>query len=243
MRDLYWSGGYNIRDLGVLPTAGGGRTVAGRIVRSATLDRLTDAGWAALVAYGVRTVVDLRNSEESRDLVAARPGSVRVVHVPVDELAGLDWYEGVRMLDGTPRIFERYLGDRPEAVAAIVKAVAAADPGGIVVHCASGRDRTGLSSLVLLALAGVEPAAIAEDYVLSYERQRAAWAALGMSKYLENLDLIDRMLAEAGVTAYDAALSVLSGCDIRKVLTLAGVTTAELDAVRARLRGGSRETG
>lgn len=236
MRDLYWSGGYNVRDLGGLPTTDGGRTVAGRIVRSATLDRLTEAGWAALVAHGVRTIVDLRDSGESEDLVAAKPDSVTVVHVPIDEIAGKDWYKSVWMLDGTPRIFERYLGDRPEAVAAMVKAVAAAEPGGIVVHCAGGRDRTGLSSLVLLALAEVEPDSIAEDYVLSYERQRAAWATLGMSKHLDNLDLIDRVLAEAGVTAHDAALSVLSGFDMRKVLSLAGVTPAELDAARARLR-------
>lgn len=118
----------------------------------------------------------------------------------------------------------------------MVKAVAAAEPGGVLVHCAGGRDRAGLSSLVLLALADVEPDAIAEDYVLSYERQRAAFAALGMTKYLDDLDLINRLLAEAGVTAYDAALSVLSNFDIRKVLLTAGVSAAELDAVRARLR-------
>jgi protein-tyrosine phosphatase len=235
MRDLYWSGGYNIRDLGGLPTTRDGRTVAGRIARSATLDRLTEAGWAALLAHGVRTVVDLRNGGESEALVAPRPDSVTVVHVPIDDLAGQDWYKTVWSLDGTPRIFERYLADRPAAVAAMVKAVAAAEPGGILVHCAGGRDRTGLTSLVLLALADVEPDAIAEDYVLSYERQRAAWATLGKSALLDNLDLIDRVLAEAGVTAYDAARSVLSGFDMRKVLSSAGVTAAELDAVRARL--------
>jgi protein-tyrosine phosphatase len=235
MRDLYWSGGYNVRDLGGLPTTRGGRTVAGRIVRSATLDRLTEAGWAALVAHGVRTVVDLRNDGESEALVAPRPDSVTVVHVPIDDLAGQDWYKSVWSLDGTPRIFERYLADRPAAVAAMVKAVAAAEPGAIVVHCAGGRDRTGLTSLVLLALADVEPDAIADDYVLSYERQRAAWATLGMSALLDNLDLIDQVLAEAGVTAYDAARSVLSRFDMREVLSSAGVTAAELDAVRARL--------
>lgn len=235
MRDLYWSGGYNVRELGGLPTTRGGRTVAGRIVRSATLDRLTEAGWAALVAHGVRTVIDLRNDGESEALVAPRPDSVTVVHVPIDDLAGQDWYKSVWSLDGTPRIFERYLADRPAAVAAMVKAVAAAEPGGVLVHCAGGRDRTGLTSLVLLALADVEPDAIAEDYVLSYERQRAAWATLGLSSLLDNLDLIDQALAEAGVTAYDAARSVLSGFDMREVLTSAGVTAAELDAVRSRL--------
>lgn len=236
MRDLYWSGGYNIRDLGGLPTTGGGRTVEGRIVRSATLDRLTEAGWAALLEHGVRTVIDLRDEGESEDPAAPRPETVAVVNVPIDTIAGKDWYKSVWHLDGTPRIFERYLADRPESVAAMVKAVAAAEPGAIVVHCAGGRDRTGLSSLVLLALADTEPDAIAQDYVLTYERQRAAYAALGMTRYLQDLDLIDRILAEAGVTAHEAALAVLDGFDIRAVLLQAGVTAAELDAVRARLR-------
>ena len=236
MRDLFWSGGYNVRDLGGLPTTDGGQTVPGRVVRSATLDRLTESGWAALLAHGVRTVIDLRSEGESEPLLATRPDTVTVVAVPIDDLAGQDWYQSVRMLDGTPRIFERYLSDRPAAVAAVIKAIAAAESGGVVVHCAGGRDRTGLASLVLLALAGAEPAAIAGDYVLSYDRQRAAWAALGKSERLDSLDYIDQVLAEAGITAHDAALAVLAGCDIRRALAQADVTTAEFDAVRARLR-------
>lgn len=113
MRDLYWSGGYNIRDFGGLPTTDGGETVVGRIVRSATLDRLTEPGWAALLAHGVRTVIDLRDTGESQDPVAARPDQVARTHVPIDEIAGKEWYNSVLMLDGTPRIFERYLADRP----------------------------------------------------------------------------------------------------------------------------------
>jgi protein tyrosine/serine phosphatase len=237
MRDLYWSGGYNIRDLGGLPTTDGRLTVERRIVRSATLDRLTEAGWAALLEHGVRTVIDLRNEDELKDLAAPRPESVTVVNVPIDTIAGKDWYKSVWHLDGTPRIFERYLADRPESVAAVVKAVAMAQPGAILVHCAGGRDRTGLSSLVLLALAGVEPDAIAHDYVLTYEQQRAAYAALGMTRYLQDLDVIEGMLAEAGVTAHEAARTVLDGFDMREVLLQAGVTASELDAVRARLRG------
>lgn len=236
MRDLYWSGGYNSRDLGGLPTTDGAGTVSGRIVRTATLDRLTEDGWASLLDYGVRTIVDLRDDGEETELVAPRPDAVTVVRVPVETIAGRDWYRTVYQLEGTPRIFGRYLAERPEAVAAVVKAVAAAGPGGVIVHCAGGRDRTGLAGLVLLALADVEPSAIAEDYVLSYERQRAAYAAMGKTRPLKDLDFINRILAEAGVTAERTALDVLEGCDIAKTLAAAGVTAAELDAVRARLR-------
>jgi protein-tyrosine phosphatase len=51
-----------------------------------------------------------------------------------------------------------------------VAAVADARPGGVLVHWTIGRDRAGLVSLLLLALAGVAPADIADDYELSNPR-------------------------------------------------------------------------
>jgi protein tyrosine/serine phosphatase len=41
--------------------------------------------------------------------------------------------------------------------------------GTVVVHCAGGKDRTGLVSALLLRLAGVDLAVIAADYALSEE--------------------------------------------------------------------------
>jgi len=45
-------------DLGGLPTRGGGVTRHGAVVRADALDELTEAGWQALVAQSVRTIVD-----------------------------------------------------------------------------------------------------------------------------------------------------------------------------------------
>src|SRR4051794_10971619 len=56
--ELDWPGTRNTRDLGGLPTAAGGRTRPGALVRSASLQSLTTEGWDTLVAHGVRTVVD-----------------------------------------------------------------------------------------------------------------------------------------------------------------------------------------
>ena len=81
MRDLHWSGGYNVRDLGGLPTVEGGATVSGRIVRGAMPDRLTERGWAALVGYGVRTVIDLREEGEDPEPLLPRPDTVTPVRV------------------------------------------------------------------------------------------------------------------------------------------------------------------
>ena len=54
----------------------------------------------------------------------------------------------------------------------MITALARAPEGGVVFHCQVGRDRTGLTALVLLALVGVEPEAIAQDYQQSGPRWR-----------------------------------------------------------------------
>src|SRR5206468_8651090 len=59
-----------------------------------------------------------------------------------------------------------------ENVAAAIRAVANAPEGGVVIHCAGGKDRTGLLTAFLLHLAGVGTDEIAADYALSEERLR-----------------------------------------------------------------------
>ena len=115
---------------------------------------LTPAGWAALRGH---TIVDLRNDDERQGPAAPGAAGLAVVHVPLDDLADSAfwrrvWDEG---LDGTPLYYRPFLERKPERCAAAVAAVADARPGGVLVHCTVGRDRAGLVTLLLLALAGV----------------------------------------------------------------------------------------
>ncbi|WP_036315710.1 tyrosine-protein phosphatase, partial [Microbacterium sp. B24] len=66
------SGALNFRDVGGLP-ASGSVTRAGVLFRSGNLAGLDDAGRDALVALGIRRVVDLRADDE----VAVEPSRVR----------------------------------------------------------------------------------------------------------------------------------------------------------------------
>jgi protein tyrosine/serine phosphatase len=54
-----------------------------------------------------------------------------------------------------------------------LRALAAAGPGPVVVHCHSGKDRTGIAAGLLLSLAGVPDTEVAADYARSAERLRA----------------------------------------------------------------------
>ncbi|MFD9123837.1 tyrosine-protein phosphatase [Kitasatospora sp. NPDC059571] len=227
-RRLVWDGCLNVRELGGLPTVDGGRTRRGAVVRADNLDRLTAEGWEAVRAYGIRTVVDLRNEEEYRPLLG-RPDGIGLVRVPLDELAGPDWWSRFGGLDGTPLAFRPYLDHCPQAVAAVVAAVAAAPPGGVAVHCGAGRDRTGLAVLVLLALAGATPDAIVDDYLLSADNLRPLWAMLGRP---DETEAVEAVLAEAGTTAGTAIRETLAEFD-----PAAYLPAADAAAVRARLVG------
>lgn len=57
-------------------------------------------------------------------------------------------------------------------VARVIQSVVDAPRGGVLVHCAGGKDRTGLTVAILLRLAGVGLDDIAADYALSEERLR-----------------------------------------------------------------------
>src|SRR5262245_2502663 len=59
---LTWPDLQNARDLGGLPTVDGRTTRTEALVRSDTLRRLRPEGWQDLIGYGIRTIIDLRDT-------------------------------------------------------------------------------------------------------------------------------------------------------------------------------------
>jgi protein-tyrosine phosphatase len=237
-RHLDWDGCLNVRDLGGLPTGDGRVTRRGAVVRADSLDRLTPGGWAALYAHGVRTVVDLREADERADGID-RPGGITVVTVPLDDNDDNDfWYRCIDDdIDGTPLYYRPFLERKADRCVAAVRAVARATAGGVVVHCGIGRDRTGLVSLLLLALAGVTAEAVAADYALSGERLQRYFA----DGRPDRGDPVVERLAERGTTIDRVLDELLRGFDAEARLTEAGLEAGDVAAVRARLADDSDE--
>jgi protein tyrosine/serine phosphatase len=233
-RHLEWEGCFNARDLGGLPAAGRRRTRHGAVVRSDSPAGLTEAGWAALWEHGVRTVVDLRNDDELDGEEVARPAGLTTVHLPLDGIEDREfwdeWQRGWQF--GTPLYYRPHLERFPERSAAAIAAIAQAPPGGVLVHCVGGRDRTGQISMLLLSLAGVAPEDIAADYELSGERLTARCAR---RKEPDQQTAIDRFLAESGTSLREAILTTLESLDVEYVLRGGGLTDEDLDALRIRL--------
>jgi protein-tyrosine phosphatase len=248
-RDLIWDGCLNVRDLGGHPTEDGGETRFGAVVRADSVSQLSDTGWAALVEHGVRTVVDLRGDHEREDDPPIEL-PVEVLHVPFMEASDEEWEEIAPELEAaaaaapdvatsTRDAYLIFLERFKPNVAAGIRAVANAPEGGVVVHCAGGKDRTGLLTAFLLHVAGVPEGEIAADYALSEERLRPrheSWFAAAESE--EELERLRRIAQ----TPAESILGVFRELELRyggveDYLRSVGVTDEELARVRARLRG------
>src|SRR3954468_3724308 len=199
-------GAVNVRDLGGLEVGDGGRTAPGVLLRSDNLQGLTERDVVRLVGeHGVRVVVDLRTREE---LALEGPGPLvsdgRVDirhrsllpetgdHTDVAADAILPW-QG-RPLGGDPadshtvRSYLGYLRDRPDSIVAALRDVARSD-AATLVHCAAGKDRTGVVCALALATVGVSRDGIVADYVATGDRLVPLLARLRASPtYAADLD-------------------------------------------------------
>ena len=222
-RVLLWEGCSNVRDLGGLTTCDGRMTRWGAIVRSDTPARLTPAGWSALYAYGIRTIITLRTHgmlEDELDFTSPYSDLI-ALQVAIEDVTDSEFVErwAASELWATPLYYKDALWRWPERHAAVISAIAQAQPGGVLFHCIRGNDRTGIIALLVLALAGVTPDDMIADYELSPDLEREA------------------LLVREHSSVREALSNVLEGLNIESYLSLGGVSQSNLAAVRQRLLG------
>jgi protein-tyrosine phosphatase len=137
------------------------------------------------------------------------------------------------------RSYLGYLSDRAEAVVGALRALAEPVDGASIVHCAAGKDRTGVVVALALAVADVPHEEIVADYALTAEIIEALVAKLAASPtYAEDMERRD--LASHTPRA-DTMVRVLALLDERHGgpigwLDAHGFGPADRAALRARLR-------
>jgi protein-tyrosine phosphatase len=268
-RWLHLDGTTNTRDLGGLPTTDGGRTQPGRILRSDNLQTLSGDDVRTLVdELKLRDVIDLRTTAEVlmegrgplRDvpevthrhfsLLPERGHHTDVFAVEEEDLPQLpeDWADSIlprQVAEGDQheppavRAYLGYLHDRSEAVVDALRALAHGGPGAAVVHCAAGKDRTGVVVALSLAVAGVPHEEIVADYALTAQVIEALVAKLAASPtYAEDMELRDVASHTPRAETMDRVLSVLDERHGGATgwLEAHGFGTADQAALRARLR-------
>jgi protein tyrosine/serine phosphatase len=231
-RILRWDGCVNVRDLGGLPLADGGETAYRVVVRADWLPGLSGAGRQALVDYGVSLVVDLRPDREHED-DGVNPLPVPVIRQGMDPrpvAAAWDWPS---MRQAYLALADRYRVQLAQALTLLGNAKPPA-----AIHCAGGRDRTGIACGMALWLAGVDSDVIAADHAMSDE----SWGPHNDEWLAEAPDDTERerrrrILQPAGRTLADVLEEIEETDGIRARLLAAGADAEALDRLVARLRG------
>ena len=194
-------GAVNVRDLGGLPADEGRRTAPGVLLRSDNLQGLSPADVATLVdRVGLTTVVDLRSGAEAE---SEGPGpldavpSVARLHLSVLPEIGerTDVVAEALLLrrekdrsryadDAMCGHYLGYLEDRPDSVTGALRAIASS-PGASIVHCAAGKDRTGVVIAMTLTAVGVPADVVVADYAATGEKIEAILRRLVRSRTYE----------------------------------------------------------
>lgn len=175
-------GVHNMRDIGGYVTAAGQAIRTGIVYRSDTLEHATDADISHLKALGIKVIIDVRTLQESSEsLERYRLAHDEDIHyvclptIPEGIMASRAFPVGDPNAIGD-LYFENLLECR-DSSAAVFELLASSDVAA-VVHCAAGRDRTGVISSLLLSHAGVSDEQIALDYTATSSRVRLLYDEL-----------------------------------------------------------------
>jgi protein-tyrosine phosphatase len=259
----------NTRDLGGLPTTDGGTTMPGRILRSDNLQTLSDSDVRRLVQdIGLREVIDLRTTAEILlegrgplravpevthrhfSLIPERGHHTDVFAVEEDDPLGdlpSGWVESLlprqtaapdQAEPPAVRSYLGYLADRGDHVVGALRALTTAS-GASVVHCAAGKDRTGVVVALALAVAEVPHDEIVADYAMTAEVIEALVAKLATSPtYAEDMDQRDIASHTPRAETMDRVLALLDERFGGPVgwLEAHGFGADERAALKARLR-------
>jgi protein tyrosine/serine phosphatase len=167
----------NLRDFGGYETGCGRGLKARRLYRSAHHQNATDEDLALLAALNLAVIVDLRRAEErarfpsrrhdgfsgqviQNDLGDADKGWEAMLRGQTPTAAffrerSLEWYRRAPFEARHIDLFARYFAALTEA------------QGPVLIHCAAGKDRTGLLAALTHYLAGVSREDMIEDYLLT----------------------------------------------------------------------------
>lgn len=153
----------NLRDLGGQPAGDGVVTRAGVVYRS-DAPHVGDRGPADLSPWPPKVVVDLRDSAEAGDQEHPLAAVATVHSVPLlEEVRDAD----VELDDAAHELtalYQSIVQGAPKKLVEVFRIVLDAD-GPVLIHCAAGKDRTGVVSAMLLSAVGVRRDAIVADYV------------------------------------------------------------------------------
>lgn len=206
-RHLAFDGIDNFRDFGDY-AAGQRRLKPGLLYRSAHHGKASDADLAKLASLGIAVIVDLRRANErEKDPSRRWDGfAARVVDSDIGQETADEWHTFIAGSDLTPSSFRDYMLAYYQAAPHEPRHIdlyrryfhaLAESEGPVLVHCAAGKDRTGIACALTHHLAGVHQDDIFADYLLTNDPVRLANRAPTVIAAIQ--ELTGRTASEAAV--------------------------------------------
>ncbi len=212
----------NARELGGYVAADGRRIKNGVLLRTASLNSISDDDICLLTdTYHLQHIVDFRMEVELPDAEDPTIDGVQYHHLDVIDMAAWNFEDYAQPEISKPDVMQivrlsvqtgmmnenMYIGflanDKgKKAFSAFFRILLEADSNRSVLwHCTSGKDRTGLAAMLLLSALGVEEDVIIEDYLLTneYNAKRIA----GMKQLLRSKGCDDAYIDKA-ILVFDA---------------------------------------
>lgn len=205
-RNINIPGIQNFRDLGGYKSIETGKEIRwGMIYRSAQIDSIPSISLQELKNIGIRTIIDLRSERERHNYPQLHSNEFSIIHIPVPTGNMENTLQGIRegkiKTDTIYRLVEQmnreivtnYQKEFKELFTVLLNR----NNYPVVIHCTSGKGRTGIASALILTALGVNEEVIMKDYRLSNEYFNIPKA----SKYAYKLPINSQ---EAITTIYSA---------------------------------------
>lgn len=175
-RQLALDGAPNFRDLGGYETDEGRRLKWGKLYRSSKLSTLTDDDINRVRRLGLTLICDFRQAVE-QELDPTHLGDDHPHHLaslPVAPGSSHNFIEnlhqGIIAVDDASGFMQEinrdFVANQMPQYAEMFQLLLVGDQQ-LLIHCASGKDRTGFGSALILDVLGVPEDAIVEDYLLT----------------------------------------------------------------------------
>ena len=185
-RTIDLNGVLNTRDLGGLQTEDGRKVRTGQIIRSGEIDDIDAAGLDTLDTLGVSTVIDLRTTLETTNPAewpeGEGPDRYNFYLMEDDAQAIEDMRaaikSGTATAENTEALFYDAFADVPLEYTEELRGVfdvllAQPDDETVLLHCSGGKDRTGITTALVLSALGVTREDIEADFLMSNVQKQA----------------------------------------------------------------------
>ena len=160
-------GTYNTRELGSYLTEDGKVTKTHRYLRSDGLSNITENDLNILYNYGVKLVIDLRSATETKKTSYNLKEDMVYLNFPLLDQIQSSGFSMEELPKSMGELYISIMEMSKSTIAGILRAMANAGNSCVLFHCAAGKDRTGVTSMLLLKQAGVPNDTIVADYAVT----------------------------------------------------------------------------